>query len=185
MVKNKNSDKGQVGIGTLIVFISLVLVAAVAAGVLLNTAGNLQEQGEQTADQSTEEVVNKLVEYQTYLSTNSSGAVNEIEMKVRKASGSNTIDLADATIEYLSGTEQETLESGDLSISTTEGSDDLLASQSERGTITVSFGSISGLTNLDAQDDVDMTIVTDAGAETTVQLTVPDNLEADSVVEPE
>lgn len=55
--------RGQVGIGTLIVFIALVLVATIAGGVLIDTAGLLQSQAENTGESSSKQVSDRLQVY--------------------------------------------------------------------------------------------------------------------------
>jgi flagellin FlaB len=58
--RSHTDGRAQVGIGTLIVFIALVLVATVAAGVLINTAGVLQASSETAGQQSQNQVTNNL-----------------------------------------------------------------------------------------------------------------------------
>ncbi len=51
-----NPRKAEMGVGTLIVFIAMLLVAAVAAGVLIQTAGSLQEKSLSTGQQARSQI---------------------------------------------------------------------------------------------------------------------------------
>ncbi|WP_066413747.1 archaellin/type IV pilin N-terminal domain-containing protein [Halorubrum aethiopicum] len=94
-------ERGQVGIGTLIVFIAMVLVAAIAAGVLINTAGFLQTQAEATGQESTD-LVSERIDVTSEVGIVSSSNTNElaeIRLSVSGAPGADQIDLSETTIQ--------------------------------------------------------------------------------------
>ncbi|MFW5924222.1 MAG: archaellin/type IV pilin N-terminal domain-containing protein [archaeon] len=111
-------ERGQVGIGTLIVFIAMVLVAAIAAGVLINTAGFLQTQAEDTGTDSTDQVANNINVIGAVANVNDPVAVNDsdynssyedsdnpeayqMSLTVQKSPGAADVDLAGLSIQYV------------------------------------------------------------------------------------
>jgi flagellin FlaB len=100
-----DDKRGQVGIGTLIVFIAMVLVAAIAAGVLINTAGFLQTQAEDTGTESSEQVADNLNVITEVGNVSDSDTINELRVGVQPAAGSDDINLAELTVQYVSDDE--------------------------------------------------------------------------------
>jgi len=105
-----DNDRGQVGIGTLIVFIAMVLVAAIAAGVLINTAGLLQSQAEATGEESAEQVSDRVV-IQSVIGVNAQDddELKEIDLVVRRSPGAGDINLENVIIETFAEGDSETL----------------------------------------------------------------------------
>jgi flagellin FlaB len=114
-MEDNDTDRGQVGIGTLIVFIAMVLVAAIAAGVLVNTAGFLQATAEDTGQESVDQVTNRLdvVSQHGVVNdsdpTNYSATIDELRLAVRMSSGSGELALQNSTIKYTSETTADNL----------------------------------------------------------------------------
>ena len=112
MIQDTDADRGQVGIGTLIVFIAMVLVAAIAAGVLVNTAGFLQATAEDAGQESVDKVTNRLDVVSQHGIVNKTGggkAVDSLNLTVRLAAGSGAVSLEDTTIKYVSDSEAKNL----------------------------------------------------------------------------
>jgi len=94
----KEKDVGSIGIGAMIVFIAMVLVAGIAASVLIQTSMNLESQAMATGQETTAEVASGLavVNVEGY---NSSGTVRYLAVAVRPRAGSADIDLSETVIE--------------------------------------------------------------------------------------
>jgi flagellin FlaB len=97
--------RAQVGIGTLIIFIAMVLVAAVAAGVLLRTSGGLQQKATVTGEQATKEVSTniKVMDVLGYVNDTSQERINAVILRVQLAAGSGDVRYGDIILAYQSG----------------------------------------------------------------------------------
>jgi flagellin-like protein len=186
-------DRGQVGIGTLIVFIAMVLVAAIAAGVLINTAGFLQSQSEQTGQQSSQQVSDRLEPVATTGNVSADETqINKTELVLQQAPGASPINLSAVTIEFIGPDGSARLASSDnaagvdgtFSVSTLKDADDsspTLNDPDDRFILTIDHttGAPAPLTD---GDSATMRITTQSGATSTIQLQVPQSLEGKDAV---
>ena len=96
--KLKEKDVGSIGIGAMIVFIAMVLVAGIAASVLIQTSTNLESQALATGQETTHEVSTG-IDVVNIEGHNSSGSIDYLAIVVRPRAGSADIDLGQAVIE--------------------------------------------------------------------------------------
>ena len=95
-------EKAMVGIGTLIVFIAMVLIAAVAASVLINTSETLQSRAKTVGTATIREVSAGIAIEQVTGYTNPQKSVIEyLAIQVRPRAGSKDIDLSLCTLSVL------------------------------------------------------------------------------------
>jgi flagellin FlaB len=186
-INTDDRERGQVGIGTLIVFIALVLVAAIAAGVLINTAGFLQNQAESTGQESTNQVTQSLNVQSQIGTVTSSETVDEIELTVAKSPGSGPINVTKSTIQYVSPYGAETL-TGEVAAGVAAGdanfyteSNDVLQDSTSPIDIHILLtdgATTAAMEDLEPGDQVELTLVTPSGGQSTVVATVPEPLTA-------
>jgi flagellin FlaA/flagellin FlaB len=201
-IENAVNDRSQVGIGTLIVFIAMVLVAAIAAGVLINTAGFLQTKSEQTGQESSAQVSNR-VQVVSGFGNVANEEVNQINLTVMRGSGSDDINLSAATIEWIGPNEAKTLTEADygnatvdptvetgageapyFNVSSIKDGDDsapVLNSQDDRFTVAINTTAVSG-SNLGEGESVKLKLTTQYGAVTLYRANVPQSLSQESAV---
>lgn len=206
------ANKGQVGIGTLIVFIAIVLVAAVVASVLISVVEIISDRGTDTAIEGVEEVGDKVIVTGVFGAADGDGEeIESVRVNVRRAAGAGIIDMDAALIDYADESDQFFLVSeenedapgginDDNEPDANTGTYDVNALVDDSGGLEESPRALDTLQDraevfidLDAGDDdsppeldpgenIDLSITTPSGAETIQSAQVPASFNENEVV---
>jgi len=199
--EGSGEDRGQVGIGTLIVFIAMVLVAAIAAGVLINTAGFLQSSAQATGQESSDSTTNRIqVVGMTGDHFTSNSEIGVVNITVKRAPGAGNVDLDKTTVQWigpsgsyyqLAAGSAEGDPDGTFAVSTVQdndGSQPVLNDVEDRFKITLDLGDPDGIgvdtfgEPLPEGKTATLRISSPAGGMTTEEVVVPKTLSGESSV---
>lgn len=188
------NDHGQVGIGTLIIFIAMVLVAAIAAAVLIQTSGVLQQKATSTGTEAIQEVSGNLV-VETVTGTrllSNSTDLTQYDITLKVAAGSGRIDLGQMIITVKDQDSTLALSHGidatNLTFMTTEIRD---ADNSYNGTtyvinsgdlIKVTINATETGIPTAPREDVSFILTPEAGTPIRLDLTTPNSYGIDTIV---
>ena len=100
MRKRAVDKNASIGIGTIVIFIAMVLVAGIAASVIIQTMNSMEQQAMRAGQETTEEVSTgiSIFDIKGYVPS-SSGNIDNITITVRPRAGSADIDLGQVFIE--------------------------------------------------------------------------------------
>ena len=195
----EDREAGSIGIGAMIVFIALILVAAVASTIIIKTAEELQQNAEQTSSDTRQQISGKVAIVDVIAAstgTDITGTTNIATFDVifRISSGSTGIYPADisyyVTCEISASlgmaVDSSTLPAKDLNTEVAIGATtELTAGTTYFGTVTLGSTDTQNDETLDADDvnpgcaakattgdSLNMRIVVDGGGETLTELKV-------------
>lgn len=196
--KRKKEEGGEMGVGTLLIFIAMILVAAVAAGVLVQTAYKLQQQAESTGDEAIADVATGFKILAKWGTTDANAVIDTVYLKIALTAGSPGVNLANTTIEVIktiggstssevtlvyaaaaSATEYTATELRDMPPATSA----VMMTSGDIFQVEIDLTSATGIDmELDVQERLSLVLMPKHGVPTLTEINAPPTLEASSVV---
>ncbi len=184
------------GVGTLIIFIAMLLVAAIAAGVLIQTAGALQEKALTTGSQAKQQISTNVRVIEVSASSGLDSDVENFSLNLKLAPGSDPIKLEETTITFNTKNTTTTLtyngtdttdgfstdsanENGTYSVEYLQKSANYVVNKVQRGDIIkVRF---SAPRSVSEDETIRINIIPKSGSPTLVQFPTPDVIAVERV----
>jgi len=94
----KSKEVGSIGIGAMIIFIAMVLVASIAASVLIQTSTRLEMQALKTGTETIAEVATG-VKVEGIEGHNTSDSIDKVALEIMARAGSFDVDLSQIVVE--------------------------------------------------------------------------------------
>ncbi|USN46027.1 MAG: hypothetical protein H6502_02725 [Candidatus Woesearchaeota archaeon] len=110
MRKRLLHTKAEMGIGTMVVFLALLLVAAIGAGVLIKGTADFQEKALSTSDQAEGQIATNIKVLEVSATDGRNGTLEFYELLIKLSPGSNAIKLSQALLTVDTYDETMTLE---------------------------------------------------------------------------
>ena len=184
--RNTGEDEsGLVGIGTLVIFASIVIVSAVAAGVLINTSLSLQQQARATTKDTVSQVSSGINVLDAKGRTGTDALIENVDLIVRPYPGTSGINLENTVLQYKSQTSVRYLnyENTDNPNENQFTVFEIQDRSNTGATSLASMGDISGIhislpqqAKLDQGDEASISIVPSSGFKTSYRLFAPPTL---------
>ena len=123
----KSKTNASIGIGGLIIFIAIILVAGIAASVLIQTSSNLESQASLTGRETTKEVSTGLTVFSIEAYAASGADISKLAIMIRPRAGSAEVDMTHTYLELCNGSRKIILNYTTSFYSEPDGLDDIFS----------------------------------------------------------